>query len=500
MNLRVSLSSRAWPVLARYSNALAGGLIVAAGLLFLAALRLGWIDILPAASEVAGQDAAARETPAVPTVVELTAEKLAAAKIHVTPAHKQQVQLTRAVPGEMKYDAARLVPVNAPVGGVVLEVFVEPGQAVAKDQPLAVLSSREVGEARDEVAKRTADLELAHREEERFARITANVDELLAQLDQRPDPESVEAGLAQKSLGDYRYKILGAYSKLVLAERRMKDTVDIGSGALSTRIVEERKNAREDAAAQYATARDNSRFDAQLERERAQAAREQAERLLSVAQQNLANLLGPLADMRPVTDREHLSELTLLAPLAGRIEERHAVKAARVAAGGALFTVADTSTIWVAAEIHERDWNALDLVHQGDKLQVRIPALAGDPLTAKVFYVGAQLAPDTRSVPLVAELANADGRLKPGMFVWADIPLDPPHEALVVPPGAVMRHENQPFVFVPAGERKYRRVEVRLGLETSDWIEIADGLNDGDLVVDRGAFYLKSELLLEREE
>src|SRR5205823_7834918 len=159
---------------------------------------------------------------------------------------------------------------------------------------------------------------------------------------------------------DYRDKILSAYSRLVLAERRVKDTTDIGGTTLSARIVEERKSAREVADALYKTARDNSRFDALHERERAKAAREQAERLLSVAQQSLANLLGPLADMRPIIDRDHLSELTLLSPITGKIEERHTVKAALVAAGGPLFTVADTTTVWVSAEIHERDWRALD--------------------------------------------------------------------------------------------------------------------------------------------
>ena len=105
-----------------------------------------------------------------------------------------------------------------------------------------------------------------------------------------------------------------------------------------------------------------------------------------------------------------------------------------------------------------------------------------------------------RSVALTAELSNADGRLKPGMFVWAIIPLEKSRDALVVPRGAITRHENQPFVFVPDSERKFRRVDVELGLETNDQIEITSGLAAGDTVVDRGAFYLKSELLLEREE
>jgi cobalt-zinc-cadmium efflux system membrane fusion protein len=117
-----------------------------------------------------------------------------------------------------------------------------------------------------------------------------------------------------------------------------------------------------------------------------------------------------------------------------------------------------------------------------------------------VRYVGAQVAENTRSVPLVAELANVEGHLKPGMFVWVDVPLAQPKEALVVPTGAIVWHENQPFVFVPTGDGTFRRVDVEIGIITGDRVEITSGLKAGDTIVDRGAFFLKSELLLEREE
>lgn len=496
---RISVSTKRWPAIGRYSNAIVGTVIVAAGLLMLVALWQRWIDILPYSSQVASQRGA-EEPQAAPTTVGLTPEKLAAADVQVSVVRRQSMQPTREVPGELTYDEAKRVPINAPVAGVVLEVLAEPGQQVAKDQPLAVLSSRQIGEARDEVEKRHADLELARREEERLTRIAANVDDLLQLLDTRPKPEAVEAALGEKSLGDYRKTILSAYSALVLAEQRLKDTTDVGGIALSERIIEQRRSERQINDAAYKTARDNSRFDSMRERQKAKAAREQAERLLAVAEQNLKNLLGPLADMRPVTDREHLSELTLLAPFAGGVQNRHAVKAALVSAGGPLFTIADTSEVWVSAAIHERDWPALDFVHKGGELKVRVYALEGGPLTAKIRWIGPQLSDVTRSVPLVAELPNSDGRLKPGMFCWAIIPLDKPHDALVVPAGAIMWHENQPFVFAPEGERTFRRVDVELGLETNDQIEIVSGLKEGEAVVDRGAFYLKSELLLEREE
>ena len=63
-----------------------------------------------------------------------------------------------------------------------------------------------------------------------------------------------------------------------------------------------------------------------------------------------------------------------------------------------------------------------------------------------------------------------------------------------------MRHEGQTFVFIPEGSNSFRRANVETGLESSTGIEIISGLKPGDRIVDQGAFVLKSELLLEREE
>ena len=498
MNLRITFPANAWPMLVRHANALLSGGIIALGLALLVALRLGWIDILRSGGS-APADTVAIEPAAPPTTVQLPPEKLAAADLSLATTQLQPVQSTRTVPGSITYATARRLPVNSPVAGVVVKVLVEPGEQVAAHQPLAELSSPEVGLARDEAQKREADLELARHEEGRRSRIADNVEALLVLLQQKPTVAAVEAAVEERSFGEYREKIVGAYSKLMLAERTERDTARIGENALSGRLVEERKSAREVAAAQFATACDLARFECRRDQEKAKFAREQAERLLAVAQQAVQNLLGPLADMTPVTDRNRLSELRLLAPLAGRIEERHAVQNARVTAGGPLFTIGDTSVLWVSAEIHERDWAALDVAQQG-AIAVRVPALNNLELQAQVRFVGAQVAETTRSVPLVAELPNAGGRLKPGMFVWVEVPLALPREALVIPAGAIMRHENQPFVFVPAGDGAFRRVDVEIGLTADSRVEITSGLKLGDTVVDHGAFFLKSELLLEREE
>jgi hypothetical protein len=83
------------------------------------------------------------------------------------------------------------------------------------------------------------------------------------------------------------------------------------------------------------------------------------------------------------------------------------------------------------------------------------------------------------------------------MFAWVSLPMEAPRQGLAVSPASIQRHESQAFVFVEQGEREFRRVDVTTGLETPEYVEILAGLTEGQMIVDGGAFYLKSELLLE---
>ena len=103
-------------------------------------------------------------------------------------------------------------------------------------------------------------------------------------------------------------------------------------------------------------------------------------------------------------------------------------------------------------------------------------------------------------MPLVAELKNDDAHYKPGMFVWVDLPQGELREALAVPAAAIVRHEGKAFVFVSETAGRFRRVDVETGITSGDFVEVKKGLQAGQQVVSRGAFLLKSELLLEDED
>jgi hypothetical protein len=153
----------------------------------------------------------------------------------------------------------------------------------------------------------------------------------------------------------------------------------------------------------------------------------------------------------------------------------------------------------VRAQIHERQWTTVE-VQDGQEVAVNVPGAAEHNTTARINHVGATVEAESRSVPLVAALQNDDAHYKPGMFVWVDLPQGTEREGLAVPAAAVMRHAGQAFVFVPHAGGGFRRVDVVVGDEAQDYVEVKSGLRAGQEVVVAGAFLLKSELLLEQEE
>ncbi|MFM1903852.1 MAG: Cobalt-zinc-cadmium resistance protein CzcB, partial [Planctomycetota bacterium] len=280
----------------------------------------------------------------------------------------------------------------------------------------------------------------------------------------------------------------------------------VEGGLLSGRIVEERQANLEAAWAKFRAIWEEARFDTAQAKKRADADLQQAERQLEIAREHLRALVGtsrPQAqaaagDSGPAHPRDSLSTLDLRSPIAGIVEEVFVARGERVTAGQRLFVVADTSTLWVRAQIHERQWASVD-VTPGQELRVVMPGMEMRETTARVSHVGSVVDEESRSVPLVAVIANDDAHFKPGMFVWVDLPEGEIGERLVVPAPAVMRHEGQAFVFVPIGDGTFARRTIRTGIETQDLIEVADGLAAGDQVVVQGAFVLKSRLLIEQE-
>ena len=457
------------------------------------------VTLSPAAlAPVALSTVAERSEPKAQTV-QLSAGKLAAASIETVPASIRPLTHAHTVPGRIEYDTSQRLQLRLPVECVVKKVLVRPGQQVSEGTRLAVLTSKQVGLARDAVHQCEEDLRLARYELQWTDSIARNVEDLLASLAKSPEMPELEKAYEDRPLGEYRAELLPAYSDFILATHNQRHGATLqDQGVLSGRAIRDRRSKLEQSRATFQSVCEAAKHRVAVEKQTAATDVARAERALKISAEQFDALLGPYGASSEATNGS-LNEFVLAAPFAGRIEERHVMSASIVPANSPLLTLANTDHLWVAAQIHERNWKAASIA-AGQTVQVRTPATGDRQFTATIEFVGAVVNPETHALPLVARIDNADHLLKPGMFAWVTVPVEPQRKSLAVPASAVMRHEGTAFVFVEEAGGSFRRVDVTTGLETEDWIEVRDGLRGGENVVASGAFVLKSELLLEREE
>ncbi len=470
-----------------------------------------------AATEVVAENSGATDNGEKASHVQLTPDKLKAAGIELADVELTQVRPESKVPGRLKYDDRRHVEVRSATGGIVTAVHVNPGDQVQAGDVLIEISSPEVGSARADVLQRAAELKLAADSRDWEQDICDGLAKLSTAIRDRKPVESIKQEFKNVTLGKNRVQLLSAYSDLLLAESLVSAARDsVNSGVVPGRIIAERTNGRDNAEAALLTALESLTYTTTVSRRHAEVAVEDAERRLRISRQSVLSLLGhsdadetptsPVSENKAAdgkttetTNPESLSRVQMRAPFAGTIERRNFSPSERVAAGDGLLTLADTVTLWVAADLREREWSAL-ILKTGDEIVVEPATPDAKPLIARVHFVGREVDPTTNAIPLIAVIDNANGQLRPGMFVRVVVPLAESRDALTVPESSVLEHDGHTFVFTPDGNDTFRRVDFIPGLHVNGKVEVISGLHADQQVVSRGGFYLKSEMLLEGEE
>ncbi|QDU57007.1 efflux RND transporter periplasmic adaptor subunit [Aeoliella mucimassa] len=438
-----------------------------------------------------------------PTGLHLHAAERQAAGIELRPLEHRELQTTRTLPGRLVYDANKHVAVVAAAAGVIESVLVQPGASVQVGQPIAFVRCPAIGSARSELLMRLSQLELVQREFEWKARVAEGTEKLLALVDERTPVEQIKGQLTDHLVGDNRATLLNAYSRMLLAEQLAQSAMDAGGAAVLTgRVVSERRAEAEQSVAALEAAAEQAKFEAQLARDVAKSELDEAQRQVEVARNELKTLLGlpaaGTAEIDLVPSTEDITLLEVKSPIDGTIERRQFSATERVATGEELFVIADTTKLWVEADIRGGDWGAL-VVSEGDPVWVTTPATGETHWEAHVVYIGREVDPTSGAAPLVAAIENPEGKLRPGLFARIEAPTSPKVEALVAPSEAVVDMDGQPTVFVPAGD-EFKPVGVTIGRRFDNLVEIVSPLSAGDEIVASGAFFLKSELLLAGEE
>ena len=182
--------------------------------------------------------------------------------------------------------------------------------------------------------------------------------------------------------------------------------------------------------------------------------------------------------------------LTFRSPVAGIVTERKARQGMRFMPGEALYQVADLSAVWVVADVFEQD---IGLVKSGAQATVRINAYPDKAFTGAVTYVYPMLNAETRTVPIRVEVANAGLLLKPGMFAQVELPVAAKASVVTIPTSAVIDSGTRRIVLIQAGEGRFDPREVKLGARSDTYVEVIEGVKDGEQVVVAANFLIDAE-------
>lgn len=185
--------------------------------------------------------------------------------------------------------------------------------------------------------------------------------------------------------------------------------------------------------------------------------------------------------------------IAVRAPSTGYVTRFNAVLGSRADPDTVLYEIADLSTLWVIASVHERDLAALSV---GSIARFFVAGAARDPVTGKVDLVEPALDEATRSARVRIVLSNRDAKLRPGQFGEVELELPALH-GLFVPRDAVIRTGEHEYVFVASGPDRFEPRSVRTGIARNDRVQVLEGIAPGERVVTRGTFMLDSESRLQ---
>jgi membrane fusion protein, heavy metal efflux system len=216
--------------------------------------------------------------------------------------------------------------------------------------------------------------------------------------------------------------------------------------------------------------------------------REQAESDYAQAVAELDRAQMRLRSMGVSADQFAKSRLlTMKAPVAGSLIDLQIAPGAFLNdMTAAAMTIANLDTIWVTANVPEKD---IAFVFTGQTVNVTFPAYPDKVFNGKVLFVSDVIEPDTRRNKVRIAFDNPDKMMKPNMFANTTF-LAPPVSRLIVPTSALLMTNDKTSVFVEVAEWAFERRDVEVAYQEGPTAAVKAGLKPGERIVVKGAVRL----------
>lgn len=363
-------------------------------------------------------------------------------------AAEQELVERLVVPGRVIVPPGSGAAVSSPVGGKILPPesghFVQVGEKVAKDQILGVIEPTVAGADAVQMVANQAQLQ------------TLDADLVIKQLDIETQIKSADLAVSRAAEIHQR--------KQKLSEQGITPGKDL-------------------LQADHELALAKGRLAGLME----------LRRPYTEARERVAAVLGRMQTQGDVGSQYGDLQITLRSPIAGTVVEIKATSGELVDEKRQLFRIIDLDTLWIEAHVSEYD---LAKVQQapGASYQLAaypdqvVPILAGG---GRLVDIGAEVDPDTRTIPIRYQVPNTDRLLRVGMFADLLVETESRRETLAVPKAAVMDEAGETVVYVQHGGESFQRRHVDVGIRDAELVEIRRGLQPGERVATKGAYSIR---------
>lgn len=452
-----------------------------------------------AVSEVTAETPASTpESTTSPTTVRFDASRQAAADIKTATVEAVESQETITVTGKLAVDEDRLAHVYSMVDGVLREAPVTLGQDVKAGQVLAMVDSKEVGQAKLDLARNRMNLGFARTNQQWATTIHINTQALIKALASNPPVSELEKQFQDQPMGDNRQLLVAGYAKYEQTKADYERLHTLREQQVGVEKDYIRAKAEyESASATYQAVLEQLKFTTQ---QRLREADQKVQETLTAERMSRALLLilgygeAEIAKMDPLAEGESVAHYPIRVPFDGTVIGKHAVLSEQVGPTHQLYEITDLDKVWLHADVFEKDLPALERV-TGKRLEFTTAGYNDRRFTAEVAYTGDSVDEKTRAVRLIAIADNPERLLKPGMFVAVSLPIGSKGTSVQIPSSAVQSQGTESYVFVAAGPEEFQKRVIRVGRTVDERVEVREGLRPGEKIVVEGGFALKSELM-----
>lgn len=184
-----------------------------------------------------------------------------------------------------------------------------------------------------------------------------------------------------------------------------------------------------------------------------------------------------------------LEYVPILASASGVVIDKQIVAGSAFRAGQQILRIADLSRVWVEAQVYDYE---LPLIKTGMTAKVVLPELQDREYPASVDFIYPFMEGDTRTARVRVVLDNSDGFLRPDMYAHIHLKAKL-GKRLLVPESAVLYSGQSRVVFLDLGDGRLAPRKIKTGQRGRKWIEVLEGLQEGDTVVTSGNFLIAAE-------